>query len=128
MRQPIKDEKEPAKPQEAVKQTAPVDEEHVTKIICQAVGDFFAEADTALTLSDPEAARTALMTTLKKMTSKLHGYKGTHRVDKLLTIYEGLAWDTFTAVQLRESIDGNAAFLESLRQHKQRFVETCPRK
>jgi hypothetical protein len=125
---PVKDEKEPAKPQEAVKEAAPVDEEHLTRIVCQAVSDFFSEADAVLGMSDPETARTALMKTLQKMTSKLHGYKGTHRVDKLLTIYEGLAWDTFTAVQLRESIEGNTAFLESLRQHKQKFLETCPRK
>lgn len=117
-----------ARPQQAAKETPPVDEEHLTKLVCKSVGEFFPEAEAALSLSDPDAARAAMIKALQKLTTKLHGYAGTHRVNKLLGIYEGLAWDTYTAVQLRQSIEGNTAFLEKLRQHKRKYQETCPSK
>lgn len=119
---------ETAKSQESAKQEKPVDDGQLTKIICKGVGQFFREAEAAMSMSDPDAARSALIKSLQNLTSHLHGYRGTHRVDKLMAIYEGLAWDTFTAVQLRQSIQGNATFLETLRKHKKRYMETCPQK
>ncbi len=122
-----KDEKAQPEEQEIAKKEPPVDEAQMTKVICRSVGTFFSEAEAALQMSDTGAAQDGMTNALQKMTSKLHGFKGTHRVTKLLKIYEGLAWDTFTAVQLSRSVQGNTAFLESLRTHKQKYRETCPR-
>lgn len=121
-------EKVSPKEEEAVKKTPAPDEEQLTKIICQAVGRFFGEAEKALRARNASTATSEMKKALHKLNSSLHGYSGTHRVSKLLKIYEGLAWDTYTAVQLRQSVAGNEDFLKVLRKHKQRYIDTCPRK
>ncbi len=110
------------------KPAAPVDDEQITKIACRAVGQFFEEAESALRSRDSSAATTKMNKALDKLTSALHDYSRTHRVSKLVSIYEGLAWNTYTAVQLRGSITGNEDFLAKLKKHKQRYLETCPGK
>ncbi|HMK34033.1 MAG TPA: hypothetical protein VK463_03125 [Desulfomonilaceae bacterium] len=104
-----------------------VNEEQLTKIICSAVGTFFSEAEAALRMSNADAAQSAMSKAFRKLTSSLKGYTGTHRVTKLLNIYDGLTWDTYTAVELRQSIPGNADFLEVLNKHRQKFRDTCPK-
>jgi hypothetical protein len=120
---------EQAQPAEAktAKQEPPVDEEKLTKVICEAVGTFFSEAEAVLRSSDGYSANSRMNNVLKKLTTALAGYSETHRVSKLLNIYEGLAWDTYTAVQLRESVTGNEEFLRVLRAHKEKYLATCPR-
>jgi hypothetical protein len=103
-----------------------VDEAELTKIICRAIGVFFSEADAALRQNDSDVAQESMRKALNKLTNSLHGYTTTHRVSKLLSIYEGVAWDTYTAVQLRGSIEGNQDFLRVLAKHKQKYSETCP--
>jgi hypothetical protein len=123
-----KAEQKPANEQQAPKPEAEpqMDEAQLTKIICRSIGVFFSEADAALRQSDSDVAQEGMRKALNKLTSSLHGYTGTHRVSKLLSIYEGLAWDTYTAVQLRGSIAGNQDFLKVLAKHKQKYNETCP--
>ena len=113
--------------EQSVKETAPVDETELTRIICTAVGKFFTEADKALRSRDPSTARSEMNKALQRLNSSLREYSKTHRVTKLLTIYEGLAWSTYTAVQLRQSITGNQDFLRLLEKHKRRYRDTCPR-
>jgi hypothetical protein len=108
------------------KEAAPVDEEQITKIACRAVGQFFVEAESALRSRDPSIARVKMNVALRKLTSALHDYSRTHRVSKLLRIYDGLAWNTYAAVQLSDSITGNEDFLATLKRHKQKYSETCP--
>jgi hypothetical protein len=110
------------------KKTTPADEKQITKTACQAVGEFFVEAESALRASDSSVARTKMNNALRRMTSALDEYSRTHRVNKLLKIYDGLAWSTYTAVELRQSIAGNEDFLKALRKHKQKYLETCPKK
>jgi hypothetical protein len=121
------DKKAPSQEQEMVKKEPPVDEAQLTKTICRAVGIFFSEAEAALRMSDPSAAELGMRQAQHKLTSTLQGYTRTRRVSKLLDIYEGLAWDTYTAVRLRPSIEGDQTFIETLQKHKQKYLETCPR-
>lgn len=110
------------------KKPSPESEEQITKIACEAVGQFFVEAESALRSSSASVARTKMNGALRKLTSALQDYSRTHRVSKLLRIYDGLAWSTYVAVQLSDSITGNEDFLAQLRSHKQKYIETCPRK
>ena len=110
------------------KKAPPVSEEQITKTACQAVGRFFAEAEAALRAGNSSAATSQMRAALKKLNSALAEYDRTHRVSKLLRIYEGLSWDTYTAVQLRGSVAGNQDFLKLLQRHKQKYLETCPEK
>lgn len=115
------------KEEKAVIQAPLLTDEQLTRIICPAVGTFFSEAEAALARSDTRSAESGMEKALRKLTSTLHGYTGTHRVSKLLNIYEGLAWDTYMAVRMRRAIAGNEDFLKVLRKHKQKYIETCPR-
>jgi hypothetical protein len=120
-------EKVTPKEEKVVKPEQPVDEKQVTKVACQAVGKFFSEAEASVRASDASAAEARMKKALHNMNSSLQEYAKTHRVSKLLAIYEGLAWDTYVAVELRGSVQGNEDFLKALGQHKQKYIETCPK-
>ena len=115
----------PPKPETATKPAPPVNEAQVTKAACRAVGRFFSEARASLRERDPSVAQAKMRMALRKMNSALKEYADTHRVSKLLGIYEGLAWDTYVAVELRPSVQGNEAFLRALKKHEEKYLETC---
>lgn len=112
----------------AEKQEMSVDEKQLTESICQAVGKFFGEVDAALAMSDSSAADERMRKAFHRMNSTLQHYSRLHRVSKLLGIYEGLAWDTYVAVELTGSVQGNEQFIETINKHKQKFKETCPKR
>lgn len=120
-------EKEPPKEQKAAQPAQPVDEKQVTRAACQAVGKFFSEAEASVRASNSSTAEARMKKALQNMNSALQEYAETHRVSKLLSIYEGLAWDTYVAVELRQSIQGNEEFLKALGRHKQKYIDTCPK-
>jgi hypothetical protein len=120
-------EKVATKEEKVVKPEQPVDEKQVTKVACQAVGKFFSEAEASVRASDASVAKARMKKALQNMNSSLQEYARTHRVSKLLSIYEGLAWDTYVAVELRGSVQGNEDFLKTLAQHKQKYIDTCPK-
>jgi hypothetical protein len=117
-------EKAPPKAQAASKPEAAADEKQMTREICQAVGRFFDEADASLKASNAKAARDVMNKALQQLVLDLKGYSGTHRVSKLLVIYEGLVWDTYVAVALRQSTR-QEEFISSLNRHRQKYLETC---
>jgi hypothetical protein len=121
-------EKTPSKEQQPpqTKPASPADEKEITRVACQAVGKFFKDVDASLSLSDDTAAQAKMREALRNMNSALREYSQTHRVSKLLGIYQGLAWDTYVAVELRGSIQGNRDFLDALNKHRQKYSETCP--
>jgi hypothetical protein len=109
------------------KEKTVLDENQATRIICQAVGRFFNEADTILRAGGASAADARMKRAVQNLNASLKDYIGMHRVAKILNIYEGLAWDAYVAVELRGSVAGNAEFLEALSRHRRKYVETCPR-
>jgi hypothetical protein len=118
----------PAEKEQEAKEEPLPDEEQMTKVICQAVGEFFQEVDTVMRGGDSLAAKEGMRKAAQKLNSKLQRYSGTHRASKLLNIYEGLAWDTYTAVELRQSVAGNEDFIRVLGQHRQKYLDTCPKR
>ncbi len=105
-----------------------VDEKELTNSICQAVGKFFGEAEAVLAMSNSSAADERMRSAFRKLNSTLQEYSKLHRVSKLLGIYEGLAWDTYVAVELSGSVQGNQEFIKTLNAHKRKYNETCPKK
>jgi hypothetical protein len=104
-----------------------ISDEELTVIICKAVGDFFSDADRVLRMTNPDEAQARMSDVFKKLNGTLQKYSGLHRVSKLLDIYEGLAWDVYTAVEMRYSLLGNRDFLEMLNKHKKKYNDTCPK-
>jgi hypothetical protein len=119
--------KAPPEEKKAEKPAAPVDEKALTKTICQAVGQFFIEADASLKMSNSDVAEQRMRAAFRKLNATLEGYSELHRVNKLLTIYEGVTWDTYVAVELRQSVQGNEDFIAALNRHKKKYNETCPK-
>jgi cell division septum initiation protein DivIVA len=119
--------KPPAAEKKAEKPGPAVDEKELTKIICRAVGQFFVEADASLKASNSDIAKERMRSAFRKLNATLEGYSELHRVSKLLTIYEGVTWDTYVAVELMQSVQGNADFIAALNKHKQKYNETCPK-
>ena len=105
-----------------------VDEKELTNSICQAVGKFFGEVDAVLAMSNSSAADERMRGAFHKLNSTLQEYSRLHRVSKLLGIYEGLAWDTYVAVELTGSVQGNQEFIKTLNDHKRKYNETCPKR
>jgi hypothetical protein len=104
-----------------------LDEQQATSIICKTVGKFFSDAETILQSGDTATADARMKQALVNLNSSLKAYTGMHRVDKILRIYEGLAWDAYVAVELRGSVAGNEDFREALSRHRRKYVDTCPK-
>jgi hypothetical protein len=120
----------PPPPQEptAKQEEGAADDQEITKTVCPAVGKFFSEADASLRMSDPSAAQDRMRAAFKDLNATLQKYAQTHRVSKLLNIYQGIAWDTYVAVELRGAIQGNRDFMVALEKHKRKYAETCPKR
>jgi len=118
----------PPKEEPIVKQEPSLDEKQLTDSICQAVGKFFEQVDAALAMRDSGAADDRMRNAFHKLNSTLQEYSKLHRVSKLLGIYEGLAWDTYVAVELTGSVQGNEDFLKVINAHKRKYNETCPKR
>jgi len=105
-----------------------VDEQELTNSICGAVGRFFGEANAVLAMSNSNEADERMNQAFRNLNSTLQEYSKLHRVSKLLGIYEGLAWDTYVAVELTGSVQGNQEFIRTLDDHKRKYNETCPQR
>jgi hypothetical protein len=121
-------EKAPPKEEAAAKPEPTLTDEQLTKIICQAISTFFSESDAILSSSDRYAADDRMREALRKLNGTLRHYAGTHRVSKLLSIYEGLASDAYMAVELRDSIAGNQDFLRTLKKHREKYQKACSKR
>lgn len=119
-------EKSRSEQEKATKKESPITDEELTKIICRGVGRFFKETDVALA-AGPETSQEKMRNAFRKLNSLLKEHSDMHRVSKLLDIYQGLAWDTYVAVDLRESVQGNEEFLQVIEKHKRKYAETCPK-
>ncbi len=109
----------------SAKKKAPTQEE-LTRVICEAVGRFFSKTETIMRTADPVEAEDRMEKAFEELRSALDEYSGTHRVSKLLGIYQGLTWDAYVAVRLRGSLQGNQRFVEVLNKHRQKYRDTCP--
>jgi len=119
--------KVPPKEEKVVKQEKAPDEQELTRVICGAAGKFFLEAEAILAESDSSAAEARMNKAMQSLHSTLQPHASTHRGNKIIQIYEGLAWDAYVAVELRHSVQGNEEFIQALRKHKQMYLETCPK-
>jgi hypothetical protein len=119
------EEEKPSKLEEAKRKEAEADPEELTRAICPAVGKFFREVNASLRANTQAAARARMKKAYNEMNASLSKYIGLHRVNKLLNIYEDLAWDTYIAVEMQQTIQGNEDFLRVLNKHRQKYREGC---
>ena len=81
-----------------------------------------------MAMSNSTAADERMRTAFRNLNSTLQEFSRLHRVSKLLGIYEGLAWDTYVAVELSGSVQGNQEFIKTINNHKRKFKRNMPQK
>lgn len=103
----------------------PLDESQIKTQACQAVGHFFEQIDRALKMSDGDAAEDFMRKAVAKLNSDLDRYRAYTQVRHILTLAEGLAWDTYTAVDARYGTVGNSDFIQAIKDYRKRYEGIC---
>ena len=93
--------------------------------VCKDVGLFFDQVDKALKMSDDSAAQKAMNNAVSSLHKALDRHVPDEGLRKIMDFAEGVAWDTYSAVQFRYSSAGNADFMEYLESAKEKFRKRC---
>ncbi|MGC8660706.1 MAG: hypothetical protein ACP5U1_16705 [Desulfomonilaceae bacterium] len=93
--------------------------------ICQQIGTFFDQIDDALKMSDPSRTGRAMRKAVAQLNSELRSYGQSQKIRELQSLAEALAWDTYVAVENRNSVAGNADFLNYIKGYKERYEKRC---
>jgi hypothetical protein len=105
--------------------SAAVDEGALKAQACKDVGQFFDQIDRALKMTDREAAEGAMRKAVGQLNNALDNYRTYPQVRHILTLAEGLAWDTYTAVANRYGTVGNADFVKAIEEYRTRYKKAC---
>jgi hypothetical protein len=105
---------------------SPVEDGKIKAQVCQAVGHFFGQIDRALKMSDGDAAEEFMRKAVAQLNSELDRYSTYGQVRHILTLAEGLAWDTYTAVEARYITVGNTDFIQAIEDYRKRYKTVCP--
>jgi hypothetical protein len=105
----------------------PAEQEKIKAEICDALGLFFAQIEKALKMADSSEAEKFMSKAIAQLKSTIDKYGPSDRLRNLLSLADGLAWDTYTAVETRNSVYGNADFLNYIREYKTKYENRCGR-
>jgi hypothetical protein len=105
----------------------PAEQEKIKAEICDALGHFFAQIDKALKMPDSSEAEKFMSKSIAQLKSTVDKYGPSDRLRSLMSLAEGLAWDTYTAVETRNSVYGNADFLNYIKEYKGKYAKRCGR-
>jgi len=105
-----------------------LDKEAVKSLACEPLRRFVAEADDALRSNELAAAQARMESAQAALRSALKPYSNDKEIQRILGISDAVAWDTTTAIELRDSVEGNTEFLDALAQYKRRFTRFCGEK
>lgn len=104
---------------------SPAEQEKVKAKICQRIGQFFEQIDKALNMSDPSKAGQSMRKSVAQLNAELDSYGQSAKIRDLMSLAEALAWDTYVAVENRNSITGNAEFINYIKGYKERYEKRC---
>ncbi|MFZ5868665.1 MAG: DUF948 domain-containing protein [Thermodesulfobacteriota bacterium] len=99
--------------------------EKTKALACEPLKKFASEADAALALTDPSAAQTKMDEAESALRAALNPYARYREIAQILGMASAVSWDVPSAVELRESPQGNKEFLETLASLKRRFASFC---
>jgi hypothetical protein len=130
-------EKQPSDAKESIKRDAPPasapvpkqlsDEEkkNLKNQICKAGDEFLAEVDAVLGINNEAAAEQRMDRATSALSKQFRQYADIKEVSRFLSLANDLGWDAYTAVGLRESIEGNSEFLKYIENSKRKFQIFC---
>jgi len=133
IRAPALQQTSPGAPRSLLPTTTPVaekplDKESVKLLACEPLRRLIAEADHALQSSNLPATQARMENARAALRNTLKQYTYDKEIQRMLGIADAVVWDTMTAVELKDSVEGNTEFLESLAQYKRRFTRLCGEK
>ena len=98
-----------------------LDKANVRDLVCKAGAKFSAQMDAALNLTDESAADDKTDEALAELKSTLAPYSEDKGVSRFLSLAGMWAWDTASAVGLRDSVGGDRDFSQDSSHYKKRF-------
>lgn len=113
----------PAK--QAIDTLTPAEQEKIKAEVCEAVGQFFAQIEKALRMSDGSETEEFMNKAIAQLKSTIDKYGQSNRLRNVISLAEDLAYDTDWAVRLRSSSSGNSDFIEYLKDYKDKYKKRC---
>ncbi len=107
------------------KRLGTLEKKEAKSLACKAGEKFLVAVDAALALNNEPEAERRMDRAMADLRAALHPYEEDKEVAKFLSLAEALAWDTYTAVGLRTSVEGDSEFLRYIAQSKRRFAIFC---
>ncbi len=116
------------KPAVNVEPLSSTEKEKIKAEVCADVGLFFDQVDKALKMSDDSAAEKAMNKAVARLHASLDRHIPDESLRKIMDLAEAIAWDTYSAVQFRYGSAGNADFIETLKDAKEKYKRRCAEK
>ena len=115
----------PPQPKRSIDTLPPAEQEKIKAEVCRSVGQFFDQIDRALNMGDASEAQNVMNKAIAELNSELDKYRKNDKLRKVMNLAEALAWDTYVAVQNRDSVSGNADFISYIKDKKDKYKERC---
>jgi hypothetical protein len=115
----------PPQPKQSIDTLPPAEQEKIKAEVCQSVGQFFDQIDRALNMGDASEAQNVMNKAIAQLNLELDKYSKNDKLRSVMNLAEALAWDTYVAVQNRDSVAGNSDFISYIRDKKNKYKERC---
>lgn len=103
----------------------PAEQEKIKAEVCEAVGQFFAQIEKALRMSDGSETEAFMDHAIAQLKSTIDKYGQSKRLRNVISLAEDLAYDTDWAVRLKSSSSGNSDFIEYLKDYRDKYKKRC---
>ena len=103
----------------------PAEQERIKVEVCQSLGQFFDQIDKALNMPNASDAGRLMRKAIAELNAETEKYGRTEKIRDIMSLAEGLAWDTYVAVQNRNSVAGNSDFINYINDYKTKYKKRC---
>ena len=103
----------------------PAEQEKIKVDVCQSLGQFFDQIDKALNMPNASDAGRLMRKAIAELNAETEKYGRTEKIRDIMSLAEGLAWDTYVAVQNRNSVAGNTDFINYINDYKTKYKKRC---
>jgi|GEM_PF-736959 hypothetical protein len=115
----------PPQPKRSIDTLPPAEQEKIKAEVCQSVGQFFDQIDRALNMADASEAQSVMNKAIAQLNVELDKYRKNDKLRNVMSLAEALAWDTYVAVENRDSVSGNSDFINYIKDKKDKYKERC---
>ncbi len=103
----------------------PAEQAKIKVEVCQSLGQFFDQIDKALNMPNASDAGRLMRKAIAKLNAETEKYNRAEKIRDIMSLAEGLAWDTYVAVQNSNSVAGNTDFINYIKDYKAKYKKRC---